>query len=80
MTDSMEAVMGQAIPYNFELAEIITDAVETGSIGVGSKEHQVALRVAYQGLRSLDEEDRMVFDLFALPALLKSTPGPAKPN
>ena len=80
MTDSMGAVMGQAIPYNFELAEIITDAVETGSVEVGSKEHQVALRVAYQGLRSLDEEDWFVFDLFALPALLKSSSNPATPK
>ena len=72
--------MGQSITYNLELAEIITDAAETGSIEVGSKEHKVALQVAQHGLRSLGEEDRLLFNLRALPALLKSSPDPAKPD
>lgn len=57
-------------PCNFHLLEILSDAIETGAIEVGSKEHLVALLVAQRGLKSLSKDDRLTFEYHALPALL----------
>lgn len=67
--------MEQQGPCNFHLLEILSDAIEAGAIEIGSKEHKAALLVAQRGLKFLSHDDRLIFEHYALPALLTAPDG-----
>jgi hypothetical protein len=61
--------MGWNDRVDFELDEMVSDAVNEGFIEEGTAEYGVAQQVVHQGYDGLSERQKWVYDYKVLPAL-----------
>lgn len=63
--------MGHNDHIDFELYELITDAVDEGYIEEGTPAHGISKQVVDRGYDSLSDKQRWVYDTVVVPALEK---------